>query len=690
MALVFAITSLSSLQLVCPDPMIWSNACLQTQNRRIGLEMTTYIVCFTALNGSSFSVATSVRSTFLPVSSVKIVLSLGLASLGFLLLISSEMTWRNQSARNFLNSRFGTRHLAAGLVFLFLCQIIIWHRVTPARPGQHPVSSLIAEAGERHVNFTTKAATSKTVHQAAREYRRRYGRDPPPRFDHWFNFAMDRESPVIDDFDSMHADLLPHWSLSPGDIRLRVWESIANPWNDIGGIAIRKGEAMLHGHPPESHRWMLQGILNMTESFAKWLPDMDLAFNFNDEPRSAMVWQEVQGRLAIGRNYNQLPPRDTGDFEADRRWIPMPVEPLEDSRYREGSFHDSFYRYGVVGCHKSTKARRERHWQLRHACASCLAEHSDFHFVSDWNAAADPCHQPDFADNYGLHLSPSTFKATNELMPIFSQSKAHGYNDLLYPSPWSYIDKTAYAPNATFPDPTFEQKRPTLFWRGGTSEGKSTGSGAWKGMARQRLLHMFNNATEDEKSLVLLPTSQLDTLRDTGKEATYVFQGFPPSTLHNQLSADIYIVQNIDRCANRDCQDQHSEFHPTYSPPIDFQQNWKYKYLVDMDGAGFSGRFIPFLQSHSVPFKASLAREWWDSRVTAWLHFVPMDIRLTEAWSLLAYFAGWKQKEKEGVVTQWLMPPHEREAKHIAEAGREWANKALRKEDMEIYMFRLL
>ena len=634
--------------------------------------------------------ASSTKSSFLPVSSSAIVLSLVVANLGLLLLLYIEAAQNNQSILRSRRFTSVSTRLLIALLVLFLAQAFVWFRSSPKHHGPHPIESLITKAQQHHARFLTEAATSKTVTQAAKEYRQRYGRDPPPRFDRWFKYATDRNSVVIDDFDSMYAELTPFWSLSPGDIRLRAWESIANPWNNIGGIIVRRGEATLFGHPPESHRWMLEGIINMTASYVADLPDMDIAFNLNDEPRCAMIWREVQDRMNIGHNHNQLPPRDTGDFEADRRWIPMPGEPIEDSRYREGSFHETFYKYGAVGCHKSTKAQRERHWNLRNACATCLAEHSDFHFVSNWEAAADPCHQPDIADNYGLHSSPSTFKGTNELMPVFSQSKAKGYNDLLYPSPWNYVGFNDYAPNSSFPDPPFGEKRPTLFWRGGTSEGKSTGTGAWKGMARQRLLHMFNNATEDERSLVLLPEMSPHDAPSGSKEQEYAFQDLAPSTLHEHLSTDIYIVRNIDRCANYDCLAQHAEFHPEYSQAIDFQQNWRYKYLVDLDGAGFSGRFLPFLKSRSVPFKASLAREWWAPRVTAWLHFVPMDIRLTETWSLLAYFAGWKHRETDAGVAQWLMPPHEREAEKIANAGREWANKALRKEDMEIYLFRLL
>ncbi|KAK4947270.1 hypothetical protein LTR28_007655, partial [Elasticomyces elasticus] len=105
-------------------------------------------------------------------------------------------------------------------------------------------------------------------------------------------------------------------------------------------------------------------------------------------------------------------------------------------------------------------------------------------------------------------------------------------------------------------------------------------------------------------------------------------------------------------------------------------------YLLDLDGAGFSGRFLPFLQSHSLPIKAALFREWYDSCLTPWLHFVPLDSRGHGFWATLGYFVGLKGND--------LAKAHETEAEAIAEKGREWAGKVLRKEDMEVYFFRLL
>jgi hypothetical protein len=155
------------------------------------------------------------------------------------------------------------------------------------------------------------------------------------------------------------------------------------------------------------------------------------------------------------------------------------------------------------------------------------------------------------------------------------------------------------------------------------------------------------------------------------------------------LDTDIAIVNHIARCGGvglHDCTDQANEFNLV--PASDFQSHWSYRYLFDLDGAGFSGRFLPFLQSRSLPFKTALFREWYDSRITAWKHFVPIDGRLHAVYSTLAYFAGVNGKLPNGKAIVWQ--GHEKEGEKIAEEGRKWAAKVLRKEDMEIYFFRLL
>jgi hypothetical protein len=191
---------------------------------------------------------------------------------------------------------------------------------------------------------------------------------------------------------------------------------------------------------------------------------------------------------------------------------------------------------------------------------------------------------------------------------------------------------------------------------------------------------MANNLTghPHDQVTILLPNPD--------DHAKFKYQTLPGTAVKELgLHPDIAIVDHIARCGASDCDDQVAEFNLVQ--PSDFQAHWNYKFLFDLDGAGFSGRFLPFLQSRSLPFKTALFREWYDSRLTAWLHFVPQDLRLHGVWSTLAYFAG-VNGTMFGQNIWWK--PHEKEAEFIADAGRDWANKVLRKEDMECYFFRLL
>jgi hypothetical protein len=243
------------------------------------------------------------------------------------------------------------------------------------------------------------------------------------------------------------------------------------------------------------------------------------------------------------------------------------------------------------------------------------------------------------------------------------------------------VDKVKYEPSAENPDMDYKDKSNDLFWIGGTSEGMSI-NGEWKGIPRQRLSHLVNNNTYNDVSLLLPTTSDPDTF------VYHTIKGKAPADTYG-LNASVHLTDPILRC-RQDCNDQQAELGT--AGRVEFQSHWGHRYLFDADGAGFSGRFLPFLQSHSLPFKTGLFRQWFDSRITAWLHFVPIDVRLHGLWSTLAYFAGVDITVGVDSIGQRevLLKPHDTEGRWIAEEGRKWAQKAIRKEDMEIYFFRLL
>jgi len=103
------------------------------------------------------------------------------------------------------------------------------------------------------------------------------------------------------------------------------------------------------------------------------------------------------------------------------------------------------------------------------------------------------------------------------------------------------------------------------------------------------------------------------------------------------------------------------------------------KYTPDIDGNSFSGRYLGFLRSTSLPIKATVWREWHDSRLVAWKHFVPMDSRFVDYYGIMEYFLGYEGRND-----------HDSVAEKIATEGKAWAERVLRKEDMQVYVVRLL
>jgi hypothetical protein len=487
---------------------------------------------------------------------------------------------------------------------------------------------------------------------------------------------------VIDDFDQIHKDLLPFRALPPGRIRDLTQKLATNPFNDIGAISIRNGTPRVQEGIKPTHAWMVLGAAKMIENFAQYLPDMDLAFNLNDEPRVAVPWEEAT-RLGTEAKRHGLAPDNSvlTAWSADRgmQWAPIePADQTTETVFADSSIQPIFDRYIRHLCPPSSTARSKRIWDRRHICLDCVRPHSMGQFPVDADSMTDICHQPDLASLHGFFLSPASFKVSQVLTPVFSQSKVSGFNDILFPSPWNYVDKVKYDPSDEYPDEEYVKKENTLFWIGSTTEGVSR-AGEWKGMPRQRFAHLINNNTLNHVS-VLLPVEGTDSYR------YQVLDGSAPTTFLG-LNTSVHTLEPV-RCG-LDCAAQKKELGAGSS--VDFQTHWKYRYLFDLDGAGFSGRFLPFLQSHSLPFKTGLFRQWLDQRVTPWLHYVPIDVRLHGVWSTLAYFAGVDVPTgNRNAPRKVLMPRHDDRGTYIAEEGRKWAEKALRKEDMEIYFFRLL
>jgi hypothetical protein len=82
------------------------------------------------------------------------------------------------------------------------------------------------------------------------------------------------------------------------------------------------------------------------------------------------------------------------------------------------------------------------------------------------------------------------------------------------------------------------------------------------------------------------------------------------------------------------------------------------KYVLDMDGTSFSGRFYRVLGSRCAALKQTIIHEWHDGRQVPWVHFVPVSMEAEELGEIMHFLIEGEAGQKIG--------------KQIAEDGRNW------------------
>ncbi|KAF3769403.1 family 90 glycosyltransferase [Cryphonectria parasitica EP155] len=539
------------------------------------------------------------------------------------------------------------------------------------------VHALIASARKASDTWISAAHQSQTLHEAVAEYKNRYGIPPPPHFDKWYAFATQHNSPVIDAFDQIHSDLRPFWGMSPGILRARTSHLMEQTHLGMGGLRIQNKTIILSDLTPGTHRWMMEGYRAMMEPFVAHLPDMDLAFNLDDESRVVMTferyWEHVadgelaRTRLARSRDVGR-PLRSSFSAEVWPPWSDAYLHLTQDDHppfseyFSERSRLPIYDTFVVPACPPSSPARRYR-W-TDNAVVSSSARGGDL-FTSGDNIA-DLCNRPDLANLHGFLLNPGAFAVTQHALPIFSQARAEGaFSDILVPSPWNFVGKVDLDPSAR--DPEWADKADVVFWRGSATDGYAR-EATWPGYLRARFVSMARSLSSSSR----------------------------PSTAATTTTANVSFVGAFSRCDVADCLAETATFYgastaePT-SGSIDFQDHWAYRHLIDLDGAGFSGRFLPFLRSKSLVYKASLFRTWADERLHAWSHYVPLDVSLGGFWDVVKFVSGRDTEiAGEGNGEEGMGSSSMSLAESIAGEGRNWALRALRPEDMQVYMFRLL
>ncbi|PHH91079.1 hypothetical protein CDD83_1707 [Cordyceps sp. RAO-2017] len=524
----------------------------------------------------------------------------------------------------------------------------------PPGTTAHPISYLLQEA--RQELDEVKNRQSKTLPDAVAEYRRRYGMPPPPHFDKWFDFAQSNNVQLVDEFDAIHDLLTPFWGLKPKTIRERVREALGTD-NMLLGLAIRNHRV---SHMAGGADWQRNATEGMMDKFIQFLPDMDLAFNVHDEPR-VMVPHDDLARLVHKAKTEAMPASNATASPVDD-FSPRPPELGDGASFEETKLtrfntfsHQPTWTHSRMSCPPDSPARiLEEDERTDDRSRYAL---SDLGFVYNATAMSDICLTPSLSARYGFFDRPNAYNVVHDLLPIFSQSKISSYNDIIYPSPWYWYKKVAYEEERDRP---WEQKQDKLYWRGSTTGGFSR-RGGWRRQHRQHLVQKINAG---DQALIMVHGDG----GGDGGGPRWAAKEVPRGDYRDLI--DVYF-SHVGQCDPGDCEAQAQFFD--IKDRAEQQDAWAYKYLLDMDGNAFSGRFYAFLQSNSLTFKLAVFREWHAEWLRPWAHYVPLSPQGDDWLEAVRFFAG-----------------ADAEARDVAAASRDWANKVVRREDMEAWFFRLL
>lgn len=549
-------------------------------------------------------------------------------------------------------------------------QMSLDHHAPMTFGQKHPIRRLMREAREHHAEQLSRR--SLDVATAAERYRAARGRHPPPGFDAWFEAALAADSIVVEDYyDRIYKDLAPWWG-TPDTAATR---NASHSWPWV--VRVRDGNASAVGDVEGRVPW-LQLWTDLVAEFAPHLPDVDMPINYMDEPRVLVPHDDMAPLVAREQRERSMPAAtDTTTTYPGLAALDEAAPPFQEPKWIGPRDTPSYWDIAARTCPPSSPAYGVSQADLAGPAQfpgpgydPTYAYHG---LVRNWTAATDPCEQPHVRQLHGSFIEPLSLSSTDALIPLFGGSKLPMNSEILIPGAM-YLTDDAFYSGGEAHGPSWDRKRDGVVWRGDASGGR-THEGTWQHFHRHRLVDMLNatsvwRAERGGDGVGRTDTFQMpDTSVYTSPHAS---SGHLASWIRR--FADVGFVH---LCPPGEC-DFLAE-HYSIVEPRPMAEQYTYKFLPDLDGNSFSARFRGFLRSSSLPLKATVYAEWHDDRLIPWLHFVPLDNTLRDLYPVLEFFAG-EDGDLEG----------DRAAAFIAKSGQRWAETALRREDMRLYVWRLL
>ena len=226
-------------------------------------------------------------------------------------------------------------------------------------------------------------------------------------------------------------------------------------------------------------------------------------------------------------------------------------------------------------------------------------------FVSKQYESLDFCRHP---ENIPLHSLTGNYgvgpRAVN-LWPIFSQSKLSLYADITVTPLEQWGDPVAADPEWT------SKTRNKILWRGSSTGSRYDRSVIWRSAQRVRLALLTNSKSKEIQKVVY--TTSLTDNHTLEAHSTAL------SILNPAYFDVLFTGQPIQCDLNDGTCDAVARHLPFTDKQMKQEEANRYKYVFDVDGNGWSGRFHRLMSSKAAVLKSTSFTEWWGDRIQPWV-----------------------------------------------------------------------
>lgn len=549
--------------------------------------------------------------------------------------------------------------------------------------ADHPIPHLMADAERRFRALLSRQ--SHSLRGAVAEYKRRYGRNPPKGFDAWWRFVHDNKVKMVDEYDGLVSDLKPFWEMTGAEFRLKAFQA-AQDLPSVDLVRIRGGDAEAVNIKSRTDRddvsMRARSFLKMINKFRHTLPDMDFAINARAEGRVLVPWEY--------RNYPNITSQSPLGGMLGHISVP-------DWR-GEGSVWEAYRRV----CPPDSAARRIM--SSKRATGSNGTSNyfrpSESFPGPDFTFTRDTARKLSFCDNPSAHVMQGHFfsdwRTVPILYPILSPAKGLGFGDIKIPSHYYYGTTRRYTyawddvnlelKRLDSMETPWEKKDDKIFFRGANTGGGSSPRGYSPYYQRHRFVQLANATSETNRTIAFA---------DPPSSTNFVYASVPIASLNREIM-DVAFVSSIDHDIYPGGLDQQVRDY-RFDDAAVLSDHWAHKYLLDLDGMSYSGKFFAFLGSDSAVIKSGVYQEFFSDWIQPWLHYIPLSTSYAEIYNIHAFFSGGTSNALvavnstvQGVPRAQRVPlDGDRRLRRIARAGKNWMNTIGRRVDMEAYVYRL-